>query len=122
MLELALSGLPPVLLTPFCPLLVPSPQFDLFLKNDFAVLYLLFWCYEFAVSGLIFLLSTIISDAAASNQLGLVYVIIGFIFQAQGGGACLQKYNKIWKPGHPPLSRAYAACTPVVHPFLIEED
>lgn len=56
-------------------------QFDLFLKNDFGVVYLLFWTYEFALVGLIVLFSVVINDASASYLLGLVYVIIGFIMQ-----------------------------------------
>ena len=56
-------------------------QFDLFLKNGFGVVWLLFWCYELAIIGVVFLFSSIVAEPASSYMLGLLFVLIGFLMQ-----------------------------------------
>ncbi|XP_024171029.2 ABC transporter A family member 2 [Rosa chinensis] len=56
-------------------------QFDFFLKNNFVVLYLLFFLFQLNMIGFSFWLSAFISKASSSTTVGFVIFIIGFITQ-----------------------------------------
>ena len=55
--------------------------FDLWLRNGFGVIWCLFWCYEFAILGVMFFFSSIVADPASSYMLGLIFVLVGFLEQ-----------------------------------------
>lgn len=56
-------------------------QFDLFLRNSFALVFLTFFLFQLAMSSLAFLLSTLLSKAASGTNLGFAIFIIGWIMQ-----------------------------------------
>ncbi|KAL3513213.1 hypothetical protein ACH5RR_025930 [Cinchona calisaya] len=56
-------------------------QFDFFLHNNFAVVFLLFFLFQFNMIGYAFLLSTFISKASSSTIFGYYIFIIGSVTQ-----------------------------------------
>ncbi|KAM7479997.1 hypothetical protein LguiA_028210 [Lonicera macranthoides] len=56
-------------------------QFDFFLHNSFAVVFLLFFLFQLNMIGFAFLLSTFISKASSSTTVGFSIFIIGFLTQ-----------------------------------------
>ncbi|KAK4798927.1 hypothetical protein SAY86_024292 [Trapa natans] len=56
-------------------------QFDFFLHNSFAVVFLLFFLFEFNMIGFAFLLSAFISKSSSSTSVGFFIFIIGFLTQ-----------------------------------------
>lgn len=62
-------------------LLPVCSQFDLFLRNSFALVFLTFFLFQLAMSSLAFLLSTLLSKAASGTNLGFAIFIVGWIMQ-----------------------------------------
>ncbi|XP_042011440.1 ABC transporter A family member 2-like [Salvia splendens] len=56
-------------------------QFDFFLKNSFAVVFLLFYLFQLSMVGLAFMLSAFISKSSSSTTVGYFIFIIGFLTQ-----------------------------------------
>ncbi|XP_052174572.1 ABC transporter A family member 2 isoform X2 [Diospyros lotus] len=56
-------------------------QFDFFLNNSFAVVFLLFVLFQFNMIGFAFMLSTFISKSSSSTTVGFSIFIIGFLTQ-----------------------------------------
>ncbi|KAI3454641.1 hypothetical protein Pfo_011304 [Paulownia fortunei] len=56
-------------------------QFDFFLHNSFAVVFLLFFLFQMNMTGFAFMLSAFISKSASSTTVGYFIFIIGFITQ-----------------------------------------
>lgn len=56
-------------------------QFKYFLNNSFAVVFLLFLLFQWAMVGVAFLLSTIISRTSTAINLGFVIFILGWVLQ-----------------------------------------
>ncbi|CAL1368225.1 unnamed protein product [Linum trigynum] len=56
-------------------------QFDFFKKNNFAVVFLVFFLFQFNMIGFAFMLSTFISKASAATTAGFSLFIIGFFTQ-----------------------------------------
>jgi ABC-type multidrug transport system ATPase subunit len=57
-------------------------QFDLFRRNNFGLLFFLFFLFQLAMSSLAFLLSTVVSKASTAVNLGFVVFVIGWIMQS----------------------------------------
>ncbi|XP_023633298.1 ABC transporter A family member 9 isoform X2 [Capsella rubella] len=56
-------------------------QFDFFLKNSFAVVFLLFLLFQFNMIGLAFVLSSFISKSSSATTVGFLVFLVGFITQ-----------------------------------------
>ncbi|CAJ2676962.1 unnamed protein product [Trifolium pratense] len=56
-------------------------QFSFFLKNSFAVLFVLFFLFELNMTGLAFMLSAFIRKSASATTIGFFIFIIGFVTQ-----------------------------------------
>jgi len=56
-------------------------QFKYFLNNSFAVVFLLFLLFQWAMVGVAFLLSTVISKTSTAINLGFVIFILGWVLQ-----------------------------------------
>ncbi|WCJ35971.1 ABC transporter A family member 2 [Euphorbia peplus] len=56
-------------------------QFDFFKKNNFAVVFLLFYLFQLNMSGFAFLLSTFISKSSSATTVGFSVFIVGFFTQ-----------------------------------------
>ncbi|KAL7192125.1 hypothetical protein ACSBR2_024047 [Camellia fascicularis] len=56
-------------------------QFDFFLNNNFAVVFLLFFLFQFNMIGFSFMLSAFISKSSSSTTAGFSIFIIGFLTQ-----------------------------------------
>lgn len=56
-------------------------QFKYFLNNSFAVVFLLFLLFQWAMVGVAFLLSTLISKTSTAINLGFVIFILGWVLQ-----------------------------------------
>ena len=56
-------------------------QFDLFLKNDFQLLFTLFFLFQLAMAALAFFFSTMIKRSAAAVSLGFVIFLVGWLMQ-----------------------------------------
>ncbi|CAK9158689.1 unnamed protein product [Ilex paraguariensis] len=56
-------------------------QFDFFLNNEFPVVFLLFFLFQFNMIGLAFMLSAFISKSTSSTTVGFSIFIIGFLTQ-----------------------------------------
>ncbi|CAI0399356.1 unnamed protein product, partial [Linum tenue] len=56
-------------------------QFDFFKKNKFAVVFLVFFLFQFNMIGFAFMLSTFISKASAATTAGFSLFIVGFFTQ-----------------------------------------
>ncbi|XP_059638775.1 ABC transporter A family member 2-like [Cornus florida] len=56
-------------------------QFDFFLKNSFAVVFLLFFLFQFNMVGFAFMLSAFISKSSSSTTVGYSIFIVGFLTQ-----------------------------------------
>ncbi|XP_028787945.1 ABC transporter A family member 2 [Neltuma alba] len=56
-------------------------QFDVFLKNNFAVVFLLFFLFELSMMGFAFMLSAFIRKSSSATTMGFSIFIIGFITQ-----------------------------------------
>ncbi|XP_058772824.1 ABC transporter A family member 2-like [Vicia villosa] len=56
-------------------------QLDLFLKNNFAVLFFLFFLFELNMTGLAFMLSAFISKSSSATSVGFSIFIVGFVTQ-----------------------------------------
>lgn len=61
-------------------------QFDFFLKNSFAVVFLLFFLFQFNMIGLAFFLSAFISKSSSANTVGFFVFIVGFVTQLSTSG------------------------------------
>ncbi|KAJ7956358.1 ABC transporter A family member 2 [Quillaja saponaria] len=56
-------------------------QFDFFLKNSFAVVFLLFFLFELNMTGFAFMLSAFISKSSSATTAGFFIFIVGFLTQ-----------------------------------------
>lgn len=56
-------------------------QFDFFLKNSFAVVFVLFFLFELNMTGLAFMLSAFISKSSSATTVGFSIFIVGFVTQ-----------------------------------------
>ncbi|OVA13315.1 ABC transporter-like [Macleaya cordata] len=56
-------------------------QFNFFLHNSFAVVFLLFFLFQFNMIGLAFMMSTFISKSSSATTVGFSVFIIGFLTQ-----------------------------------------
>ncbi|XP_058788357.1 ABC transporter A family member 2-like [Vicia villosa] len=56
-------------------------QFDFFLKNNFAVLFFLFFLFELNMTGLAFMLSAFIRKSSSATTVGFSIFIVGFVTQ-----------------------------------------
>ncbi|XP_050225584.1 ABC transporter A family member 2 [Mercurialis annua] len=56
-------------------------QFDFFKKNSFAVVFLVFFLFQFNMIGFAFMLSTFISKSSSATTVGFSIFIVGFITQ-----------------------------------------
>ncbi|OVA09055.1 ABC transporter-like [Macleaya cordata] len=58
-------------------------QFNFFLHNNFLVLFLIFFLFQFNMIGLAFLISTFISKSSSATTVGFSIFIVGFLTQAR---------------------------------------
>ncbi len=56
-------------------------QFDLFLHNDFGILFFLFFLFQLAMTGLAYFIAAFVAKAATAVNLGFVVFIFGWIIQ-----------------------------------------
>uniref|UniRef100_A0A2P2KTL6 ABC transporter family protein n=1 Tax=Rhizophora mucronata TaxID=61149 RepID=A0A2P2KTL6_RHIMU len=56
-------------------------QFDFFKKNNFAVVFLVFFLFQLCMTGLAFMLSAFVSKSTSANTVGFSLFIIGFLTQ-----------------------------------------
>nr|DAD31187.1 TPA_asm: hypothetical protein HUJ06_010038 [Nelumbo nucifera] len=56
-------------------------QFDFFLHNSFAIVFLLFFLFQFNMIGFAFMISTFVSKSSSSTTVGFSVFIIGFLTQ-----------------------------------------
>ncbi|KAI9086495.1 hypothetical protein K1719_031579 [Acacia pycnantha] len=56
-------------------------QFDVFLNNNFAVVFLLFFLFELSMTGFAFMLSAFIRKSSSATTMGFSIFIIGFLTQ-----------------------------------------
>ncbi|XP_010547807.1 PREDICTED: ABC transporter A family member 2 [Tarenaya hassleriana] len=56
-------------------------QFDFFLKNSFAVVFLLFLLFQFNMIGLAFMLAPFISKSSSATTVGFFVFLVGFVTQ-----------------------------------------
>ncbi|KAK4264229.1 hypothetical protein QN277_025437 [Acacia crassicarpa] len=56
-------------------------QFHFFLKNNFAVVFLLFFLFELSMTGFAFMLSAFIRESSSSNTIGFFGFIVGILTQ-----------------------------------------
>ncbi|ESW10199.1 hypothetical protein PHAVU_009G189400 [Phaseolus vulgaris] len=71
-------------------------QFSFFLKNSFAVLFVLFFLFELNMTGLAFMLSAFIKKSSSATTMGFSIFIVGFLTQlvVQGGFPYTDSFSK----------------------------
>jgi ABC-type multidrug transport system ATPase subunit len=74
-------------------------QFDLFLKNDISLTFMLIFLFMLAMCGLAFLISTLTSKSASATSVGFVVFLFGFVFQivVQFGFPFSTDFERYWQ-------------------------
>ncbi|EOA23155.1 hypothetical protein CARUB_v10016638mg [Capsella rubella] len=72
-------------------------QFDFFLKNNFAVVFLLFMLFQLNMLGLAFMLSAFISQSSSATTVGFFVFLVGFVTQlaTSTGFPYAKKYSRM---------------------------
>ncbi|KAK4264228.1 hypothetical protein QN277_025436 [Acacia crassicarpa] len=68
-------------------------QLNFFLKNNFAILYLVFFLFELSMTGFAFMLSAFIRKSSSATTMGFSIFIIGFLTQLIGQNGIPYKQN-----------------------------
>ncbi|KAL0440635.1 UNVERIFIED_CONTAM: ABC transporter A family member 2 [Sesamum radiatum] len=74
-------------------------QFDFFLHNSFAIVFLLFFLFQLNMTGFAFMLSAFISKSSSSTTVGYLTFIIGFLTQlvTTFGFPYSQNFSKVYR-------------------------
>ncbi|XAR50078.1 Sulfate-transporting ATPase [Bertholletia excelsa] len=74
-------------------------QFDFFLNNDFVIVFLLFFLFQFNMIGFAFMISAFIGKSSSSTTVGFSIFIFGFLTQlvTQFGFPYSDSYSSIYK-------------------------
>ncbi|XP_020242626.1 ABC transporter A family member 2-like [Asparagus officinalis] len=86
-------------------------QFDFFLKNNFAIVFLVFFLFQLAMLGFAFMISTLMSKSSSATTVGFAIFIVGFLAQIAGvviyTDVIEKKYQILWSLFPPnPLAAA----------------